>query len=426
MSFSRLVNDIKTMLDTAEPPSTYDCCIYKVPSDIRTLNENAYTPKFVSIGPFHHGHPHPQIQNMERQKLIYFKDFLQRTETTLNEMVYYIDAILSDFKCCYSETLPFSHDELVKLILIDSGFIIELFCRSYYDVRCINILSIPWLYVGIRSDLMLLENQLPYFVIEKIYSLSLSSTNASVPNTNIPSFLKLTTDYFDYYNKSKLDFDKGDISIRHFTDLIRIFHLQHPIENRPSRDNINKQIIHLPSATELLEAGVRFKVNTESKCLLDLRFSGGVLEIPQLIAHDGTEIMFRNMVALEQCRYPYESYITDYVAVLDYLINTGKDVDILVQNKILENMLGDSDSVANLFNGLSKYVIHSNISLQFSILCKDLNAFCGNPWRQLMLTLKLKSTLMRDYCSTPWQAAASFAGILLLVLTLIQTVCSCK
>ncbi|MCI30165.1 hypothetical protein A2U01_0051374, partial [Trifolium medium] len=107
----------------------------------------------------------------------------------------------------------------------------------------------------------------------------------------------------------------------------------------PSRKH--EPMKHLPSVTELLEAGVRFKVNTKSQCLLDLRFSGRVLEIPQLKVEDGTEILFRNMVALEQCHYPYESYITDYVAVLDFLVNTGRDVDILVRQKILVHWLGD-------------------------------------------------------------------------------------
>jgi len=119
MSFSCLV-DINAMLDSAEPPSTDECCIYKVPSKLRKLNEDAYTPTVVSIGPFHHGHP--QLQNMERQKLFHFKAFLQRTEACLSDLVGYIDFILSDFKHCYSETLPFSHNELVKLILIDSLF----------------------------------------------------------------------------------------------------------------------------------------------------------------------------------------------------------------------------------------------------------------------------------------------------------------
>ena len=215
-----------------------------------------------------------------------------------------------------------------------------------------------------------------------------------------------------------MSFDNGDISIRHFTDLIRTFHLQHPIKIRPSRDEIGQRMIHLPSASELLEAGVTFKVNTKSEFLFDLRFSGGVLEIPQLKVDDGTEILFWNMVALEQCHYPDESYITDYVAILDYLINTGTDAHILVQNKILENWLADSDSVAKLFNGLWKNVIQSTMSSHFSVLSKDLNEFCSNPLH------KLKATLRRDYGKTPWKTAASIAGVLLLVLTIIQTVCS--
>lgn len=234
----------------------------------------------------------------------------------------------------------------------------------------------------------------------------------------IPSFLKLTTYYFDYYNKSKLDFYKGDIRIRHFTDLIRTFHLKHPIESRPSREDVGEGMIHILSATELLEAGVRFHENTTSKSLLDLSFWGGVLEIPQLRVDDQTESLFRNMVAFEQCHYPDDSYITDYVAVLDYLINTGTDVDILVRSNILENWLGDSHSVAILINGLGNNVIRSNISSQLFIHCKELNAFCGNRWH------KLKATLMRDYCKTPWQTAASIAGILLVILTIIQSVCS--
>jgi hypothetical protein len=31
-----------------------ECCIYKVPDKLRKVNEEAYTPKLVSIGPFHH------------------------------------------------------------------------------------------------------------------------------------------------------------------------------------------------------------------------------------------------------------------------------------------------------------------------------------------------------------------------------------
>jgi len=81
-------------------------------------------------------------------------------------------------------------------------------------------------------------------------------------------------------------------------------------------------------------------------------------------------------------------------------------------------MLADSDSVANLCNGLWKNVSQMNFSSHFCLLGKDLNGFCNDPWH------KLKATLRRDYCDTPMQTAASIAGILLLVLSLLQSVCS--
>lgn len=328
---------------------------------------------------------------------------------------------------------------------MDSGFILELFCRYYRrnwpeDDVC---LSTPWLQGSIRIDLLLLENQLPFFVLDRLFNLSFTSDEV-----NRISFLDLTFDYFGYYNRSELKFN--NISISHFTDLIRIFHLP---EKKSPREQ-NKVMKHIPSATELSEAGAKIKVKkvksesaiesseaakikvksesatelseaiakikvkSESKCLLDLTFSRGVLQIPQLIVDDWTEILFRNMLALEMCHYPSQSWIADYVTVMDFLVNTSKDVEILVQEGVLHNLLGDNDSAANLFNGLMKNVVRSNTSSTYIQLEKDLNVFHKRTWNKLMFALR------HDYFKTPWQTVVSFAGFFLLVLSLVQTVCS--
>ncbi|KAG5034235.1 hypothetical protein AAZX31_04G066800 [Glycine max] len=412
-----VVNSIRAMLEKAEAPVTDECCIYRVPFDIRKLNEDAYTPKVVSIGPFHHK-GNPRLQNMEKHKLIYCNAFLKRSNTGLETWIRYIQDVEPRFRSCYSDALEFTKEELLKIILVDSGFIFELFWLTYYEENSGNngsILLKPWLTTNVRLDLLLLENQLPFFVLDHLFGLSMqsyTSTSGRGGKKNIPPFIAFTFDYFSFYNRSELNFH--GVMIKHFTDLLRTFHLQHPQQNR-----IEKTVVHLPSAAELSEAGVRFKANTTSKCcLLDLKFSGGVLEIPQLKVQDWTELIFRNMVALEQCHYPYHSFVTDYVAVLDFLVNTSRDVDVLVRKGVLVNWLGDSDSVADMFNGLWKNVTHINFSSHYSELCQKLNAFCRNPCH------KLKSTLRRDYCKTPWQIAVSIAGIVLLVLSLVQSVCS--
>ncbi|KAK7283072.1 hypothetical protein RIF29_12328 [Crotalaria pallida] len=405
-----IVNDIKARLEQAEPPITSDCCIYKVPFDVRSLNQDAYTPKVVSIGPFHHNHP--RLQNMERHKLIYCKKFLERAaDATLDTLITYVEEVEPSVRRCYADTIEFTNEELVKVILVDSCFIIELFWRFYYDEwsEDDNFLLKPWLTTKIRLDLLLLENQLPFFVLENLFDRAFPSRNGK-----IPSFLVLTFDYFAFYNSCNLATD--NVAIRHFTDLLRIFYLQHPLERRPPR--IDESVMQLNSAAELLEAGVKLKVNTKANCLLDLRFSRGILEIPQFRVEDWTELLFRNLVALEQCHYPYESYITDYVAVVDFLINTSRDVDVMVRSGVLVNWLGDSDSVANLYNGLWKNITHVNFSLDYLQLCQGLNGFCKHPRH------RLRATLRRDYGNTPWQAAASIAGIILLLLSLLQSVCS--
>ncbi|RDX86925.1 UPF0481 protein, partial [Mucuna pruriens] len=400
--------EMEAMLEEAEAPVSNECCIYRVPFHTRILNEDAYTPSVVSIGPFHHNR-HPRLATMERHKLIYCKAFLQRTQTSLTTWIRYIQGVEPEFRRCYSDTLEFTKEELVKIIFVDSGFIFELFWILFYvdehEPGNDRFLLTPWLSTSIRLDLLLLENQLPFFLLRTLFNLSCTSTSLA-GNNNIPTFLQLTLRFFDYYKRSELNFD--NISIRHFTDLTRSFHLQYPQQRR--KPNL---VEHLPSATELSEAGVRFKGNTDShRCLLDLKFSGGVLEIPQLFVEDGTEVLFRNMVALEQCHYPRDSYITDYVAVMDFLINTSRDVDILVRKGVLVNWLGDTHSVANMFNGLCKNITPANVSSDYVTLCKSLNDFCRNPLH------KLKSTLRRDYCHTPWKTAASIAGILIINLVL--------
>ncbi|RDX61606.1 hypothetical protein CR513_60147, partial [Mucuna pruriens] len=86
-----------------------------------------------------------------------------------------------------------------------------------------------------------------------------------------------------------------------------------------------------------------------SKCLFDLKFHKGVLTMPWFKVHSSTEIFIRNIVAFEQCHHPSSPYITEYIKILDFLINIGKDVSILEHKKIIVNLLGDDDKVATMF-----------------------------------------------------------------------------
>ena len=75
-----------------------------------------------------------------------------------------------------------------------------------------------------------------------------------------------------------------------------------------------------------------------------------ILEIPSFTVGDATECVIRNLMALEQCHYPRKAYICNYIVLLDHLINTAEDVDLLVEKKVLFNWLGSNKAVATLIN----------------------------------------------------------------------------
>jgi len=262
----------------------------------------------------------------------------------------------------------------------------------------------------IKQDIRLLENQLPFFVIEELYNFAFAS------RSNLPSFTELAIIFFARSNCKKISLDPN-LKIRHFIDLLRTSFLPQSISQRKPERNRGIRLTHLYTASQLDEAGVKFKVSS-SKCLFDLKFTNGVLEMPSLKLNDNTESLFRNLMALEQCHYPFDSYFTDYILVLDFLIDTTKDVDLLVRNKILVNGLGNSIAVTTFVNNLCREIFILEVNSDYCHLCKDLNTFYEDPRHSW------KATLRRDYFSTPWRTASTVAAIILLVLTFTQTVCS--
>ncbi|XP_028761832.1 UPF0481 protein At3g47200-like [Neltuma alba] len=295
---------------------------------------------------------------------------------------------------------------------MDASFIVELSIMYYGNDELLKNgkLSQPWLQDSIRFDLLLLENQLPFFVIEELFNKAFPHDRCGIP----PSILRLTYDYFWCFNLKQLE-PNSDVKIKHFTDLIRLFRMQGQMSQGQHPFSEVASHILLYNANKLQEAGIKLKAS-DSKGLLDLRFSGHAPEIPKIRVDVYTELFWGNIIALEQCHYSDNAYIADYALLFKWLIDTDKDVDLLVHS--VENHLGDTNNVALLFNGLSEHAVHSTFSSEYLDICQRLNGYCQNPFH------KMKATLRRDYCGTPWQTVASIAAVVLLFLTIVQTIFS--
>ncbi|KAJ4957899.1 hypothetical protein NE237_025010 [Protea cynaroides] len=151
-----------------------NCSIYRVPDPMRKIKPEAYTPRMVSIGPFHRHKKH--LQPMEAHKLRYLNDLLGRESPA--KLGNYLEAMIElegRARRCYSEIIQLKYkNEFVKLMLIDGCFILELILRSNLKEprrRHEPILNATWMSHVIKCDLLLLENQLPFFVLDRLYKL---------------------------------------------------------------------------------------------------------------------------------------------------------------------------------------------------------------------------------------------------------------
>jgi len=149
------------------------CAIYKVPERLRELNEKAYTPRVVSIGPIHHGKE--KLKAMEDHKRMYLREFLARTGVSEEAFIELIKKNEKGLRNCYAETIEFGSEYLINMILMDAAFVIVSLLRcKYTDFRESrdSIFHPPYKGVDVRVDICLLENQLPFFILEELCGLS--------------------------------------------------------------------------------------------------------------------------------------------------------------------------------------------------------------------------------------------------------------
>lgn len=316
------------------------CCIYRVPNCLRQVHPEAYTPELVVIGPLHRTIISQALKslgdstctksmgyvNVEEHKKIYLSAFAKRFEGK-NVIDGFKKTIQEDeaiIRACYSESTAWiESQEFVEMILHDSVFIIELMLRfSLIGPEKIGdpLMDEPCLEYTIKRDLMLLENQLPYFILEKLFDPIIPILR---PNETLR---KLVIGHFDLETRKKKV--KEDSKFRHFTDLFRCVRVETLAEHGVGSDDF---MDHMHNADKLYGNGINFKVVEEEELSVEVSLKNGCLMIPCFKADDEVEVTLRNIMALEQCHYPFNAYVCSYVMFLDFLVDTDKDVDLLVE-----------------------------------------------------------------------------------------------
>ncbi|KAM7486077.1 hypothetical protein LguiA_002086 [Lonicera macranthoides] len=495
--------------------------IYDVPPKLRKVNESAYSPRLISIGPIHRDTG--ELKDMDRHKVSYMQSLFSRTSRLKNsdekrfrrrrstpeeakvhgsdnhvyqimkECVDSMIKVVPRARACYRGSLkPHDDDEFAQMLLFDGCFIVELVYRSKLPQKLVGdpILGNTLVLIDIRHDLLLLENQIPWFVLVELFEL----TVGKIQDHRV--FLPLARFVLDFFG-NVMNFQRPvtkkvyPTTIDHILDLLhQCYHLphttheDHDLEAGKFQDD---QDVYRPnyvvkfaglcaggkvkilednqinySATALDSVGINFHAgkgevvdidfniscwfsflcgakipenptcyvynptrSSSSSCLLPwLCRSCGInrFEISPLCLYDSTESFLRNLIAYEQCKPGVKHHITSYVFLMHTFISSKEDVELLVKAKVLENNLGESEDVLNLFSNMCKEVVLGEFC--FSKPWKVVHEYCKRyKRRNLPSILKRNCASMTNYYfNSRWAVISIIAALILFALQVTQTI----
>ncbi|KAH6784342.1 transmembrane protein [Perilla frutescens var. hirtella] len=415
--------------------------IYRIPQCLRDTDDKAYIPQTVSLGPYHHGKR--RLRGMDRHKWRALHHVLKRTNQRIELYLEAVKDVEERARACYEGPISLSSNDFVEMMVLDACFVLELFRGAAAGFTHLGysrndpIFAMRGAMHSIQRDMIMLENQIPLFILDGLYGLQ--SGNPGL--TGVVARLALR--FFDPLMPTdepltKSDRDKLELSNAatfdplteqgglHCLEVFRRSLLAIRAGPKPSprvwmkrwshtsrvADKRRQQLIHC--VTELKDAGIKFKRRKTDR-LWDIKFKNGVLKIPRLLIHDGTKSLFLNLIAFEQCHLDCTNDITSYVIFMDNLIDSPGDVSYLHYCGIVENWLGSDAEVAEMFNRLCQEVVFDINDSSLSRLSEQVNRYYDHKWNAW------RASLGHKYFNNPWSIISFLAALVLLFLTLAQT-----
>ncbi|CAH9130394.1 unnamed protein product [Cuscuta epithymum] len=322
------------------------CCIFRVHPGLTKVKVQSYQPRIVSIGPYHHGKEH--LKMMEEHKGRFLERAVKRTTEKkkgvgLKQYVEAVKDLEAEARACYSEAINLRSDEFVEMLVLDGCFVLEMFrAFSSGEVGLEEddpFRSMQWIGFGLHHDFLCLENQIPYFVLEKLFELT-EIDDETMPNgTSHKSCLSLlalrffdtSSDEFERKAKGTKDssLPDGELKGLHLLDLVRksYFPKDFGEQKKPGSGSKDRKYEdrNLHRISKLRQARIKVKRNKkEERSFLAVGFKRGRIRMPRLALDDAMCAFLLNCVAFEQCHTGSDRLVSSGGALLfkGVLMNT--------------------------------------------------------------------------------------------------------
>ncbi|XP_072989452.1 UPF0481 protein At3g47200-like [Typha latifolia] len=410
------------------------CTIYQVPPKIRSTHAMAYTPMSVCIGPFFcSDRTNEELKQMQDYKWTCVRKLMSQDKSSppLQVCLTEMKKLEKRIRASYSDEINMknlSSDELAEMMLLDGCLILHLLLMHSEgaEIRRTEAtdedgMQVVGIWNLMKYDLLLLENQIPFFVIIRLFRMYKNNSGPDIHDEPddilVDCGLRLFSSIYPC-RRTDTSFSISSKQVHHLLHLVYLSILPSPPSQPSTKNAILEGSPHrIPSARELHDAGVKFKKSKNAGSFLDIKFSKGVMEIPSLEVYDYSNSLFRNLIAFEQCYPNTRCQITTYAAFMDCLLSTPEDARLLHQSEILtNNMTTDQDAARFLFfSRLCNQVHYTTDNSYLRDLCVEVNKYQHSRWH------KWRAILAGNYFSNPWLIISLITGAILLLLAAGET-----
>lgn len=415
---SHWVLQIKDLIDQNAVPaaSQTPISIFRLPETVRDDDPEAYLPRRVAVGPYHHFQP--EIYKMDLFKLGRAKNL--KWVAQIHKLADQLKPLELKIRACFDQSLEIDGETLSWVLLIDGLFLIDLLQNKYNN----RPLKLPleifhgklWCEFEIVSDMVKLENQMPLFVLKEIcpkepinylapllYQFSASVSPFELPSFNpelecfgfssyLPEIFDLShhllhfvyflillipdeiavANIFAYSMRMDMDSSSSSSSVDFLSEslnilgsVINIAFIQQVKETfglvqrlfrlmgSITKPNLAKKKTPLiPSASDLKTAGVTFKSTKNG--ILKCRFDETTLTLTLPSIHlDGfSQVLLKNLIAFEAMAELNPPCLVKYIALMNGLLRNSKDLKILEKAEIVHNHLSNEEEAVEIFNGV--------------------------------------------------------------------------
>jgi phage anti-repressor protein len=397
--------------------------IQQVPFLLRD-NKNVakyFEPKVVSFGPIHHGKPRYQLA--EENKLLLANKFVEESgKGKKAESLYVeIEKKIKQLREYFDEEVNKKYEDddyLAWMLFVDGCAVLQFIYYAVEDKFKDLKIKDDRVVFGV-ADLFLLENQLPYQLLEDLMELS---ENKKSLKDSIDRFIEKHANCKD--KKTSIGIEKAEMPPAHLLDRLRTRLLCDPKnesndENTSTGQKVQDNGQSYRNIQELKAAGIQLK-RSESSSLADVSFKDqftfypGYIYLPPITVDDSTGPKFLNLIAYEMCPdFDNDFGVTSYICFLDSLIDHPDDVKELRNAHILHNLLGSDKEVSRLFNDIATDLV-PNPNTYAHVKTQIQNCY-ASKWKTWI------AQVIHDHFSSPWTIVGFTAAVLVFLLTAIQT-----